>query len=122
MWEGRRGAFRSLTDVFLSIVRLGLGATWKTAVSSTRNIFFYVVRGEIVVNEQAGTHRNLVEFAPEDYAIQIEALEDSLIIFGHAISYQEPVVAQGSFVMNTEQEIKQAYLDYQMGKFGTWKD
>jgi len=30
----------------------------------------------------------------------------------------EPVVAQGNFVMNTEGEIKQAWMDYQMGKMG----
>ena len=30
----------------------------------------------------------------------------------------EPVVAYGPFVMNTEEEIREAYLEYQSGKFG----
>jgi redox-sensitive bicupin YhaK (pirin superfamily) len=30
------------------------------------------------------------------------------------------MVAQGPFVMNTQQEIYQAYQDYQEGKFGIW--
>ncbi|KPQ13318.1 MAG: Pirin-related protein, partial [Algoriphagus marincola HL-49] len=38
----------------------------------------------------------------------------------HALPFNEPVVAQGPFVMNTEDEIREAYRDYQRGLFGTW--
>jgi quercetin 2,3-dioxygenase len=31
---------------------------------------------------------------------------------------REPVVAQGPFVMNTEEQIRQAYIDYREGRFG----
>lgn len=120
-WEGVKGAFKPLTDVFLSTLHLQTGSTMSTNVATTRNVFFYVVRGEVVLNHQNIPFRSLVEFATEGEALEIEASKDSLVIFGHATPYQEPVVAQGPFVMNTEQEIRQAYHDYQMGKFGTWK-
>jgi len=44
--------------------------------------------------------------------IRIEALEESIILLGHAIPFNEPIVAQGLFVMNTEEEIQQAYADW----------
>jgi len=30
------------------------------------------------------------------------------------------MVAQGPFVMNTQKQIREAYQDYQSGKFGSW--
>lgn len=64
----------------------------------------------------------LVEFNTDEEQIKTEASEESIILFGHALPFNEPIVAQGPFVMNTEEEIKQAYRDYRSGSFGDWKD
>ena len=51
-------------------------------------------------------------------AVTIEASEPALFLFGHADPIPEPIVAHGPFVMNSADEIRQAYADYQAGRFG----
>ena len=44
--------------------------------------------------------------------------EDALVLFCHGAELQESVVAYGLFVMNTEDEIREAYAEYQADKLG----
>lgn len=119
--EGHQGAIRPLTDVFLSTVAMQPGAVWDTTVAAERSIFLYTIHGNIEVNGQTVRHRELVEFAHEGSELHITTDTETLLIFGHAMPFHEPIVAQGPFVMNSVAEIRQAYMDYQMGKFGVWR-
>jgi hypothetical protein len=58
----------------------------------------------------------LVEFGAGD-ALEIEAATQAVFLFGHASPMEEPVVALGPFVMNSADEIRQAYADYRAGRF-----
>lgn len=120
-WNGYHGPHQALTDVFMSTLRLKRGASFKTAIPSGRNIFLYLISGNAVVNGRKIGSTWLVEFENDGEAIEIEAEDESLFIYGHARPYNEPVVAEGPFVMNTQQEILQAYHDYHAGKMGVWK-
>jgi redox-sensitive bicupin YhaK (pirin superfamily) len=116
-----QGAIQPLTDVFLSTVAMQPGAQWLTKVAAERSVFLYTIHGNIVVNGQPVRHRELVEFAYEGSELHIATDTEALLIFGHAMPFNEPIVAQGPFVMNSVAEIRQAYADYQLGKFGVWK-
>ena len=48
----------------------------------------------------------------------VGAIDDAVLLYGHAKPIGAPVVARGPFVMNTEQEIHEAIADYRSGKFG----
>jgi redox-sensitive bicupin YhaK (pirin superfamily) len=63
---------------------------------------------------------NLVGFSNEGEEIKMEALEDTELILGHGEPFNEPIVAHGPFVMNSQKEIMEAMRDYQMGKMGVW--
>ncbi|UII25681.1 pirin family protein [Fulvivirga maritima] len=116
----QKGAFETITDIVLSTIEMKSGAQYDITVPADRNIFFYVVRGNVKVNGTSVSYFNLVEFENAGEEIHIEANENSLILFGHATPFNEPLVARGPFVMNSEEEIEQAYNDFYAGKLGTW--
>ncbi|GAB2530159.1 pirin family protein [Rufibacter soli] len=120
-WNGQQGAFETLSDILLSTIYFQPGAKLTIPVPAERNIFFYIIKGTLTVNGQPVAFRNLVEFNNDGTDLTVEASEDSILLFGHAVPFKEPMVAQGPFVMNTQAEIHQAYADYQAGKFGSWK-
>jgi redox-sensitive bicupin YhaK (pirin superfamily) len=116
-YQGVNGPVPSLTGVFMTTLELKTGGRIVFDDLAGRDVFCYVVRGDVAINGSDVNHFHLVEFGPGDL-IDIEAIKDSVLLFGHAAPIPEPVVAHGPFVMNTVAEIQQAYNDYQAGKFG----
>lgn len=119
-WADQKGALQSLSDVQLATVALQKDASWSLTVGADRNVLFYVIRGKLSVNGSEAEANDLVVFDAEGTVIQVQASEDALLLIGHAKPNKEPIAAHGPFVMNTQEEIRQAFVDYQQGKFGVW--
>lgn len=122
-WEGEKGAVDSPTDLSISRIDLLKGGQFSIGIPAERAIFFYVVRGAVQINgDKEVNFRTLVEFAHEGENLEIKAQEDAILLLGHGKPFNEPVVAHGPFVMNTQEEIRQAIRDYQAGKMGMWQE
>jgi redox-sensitive bicupin YhaK (pirin superfamily) len=111
------GAFETSTGINLSTVFFEREGVFTVNIPKEHNILCYVIKGEIKINGEIIQSLHLVEFNNDDEELRIEALAESTVLFGHAEPFNEPVIAQGPFVMNTVEEIEQAYADYQQGKF-----
>jgi quercetin 2,3-dioxygenase len=117
-WKGRQAPIQSLVDIHMVTLSFTAGGRVTAPVTLGRNVFLYVVRGSVnVAGEKAETF-HLVELNDDGDEVQLEATSDAIVLFGHAQPLGEPVVAHGPFVMNTRDEIRQAMVDYQAGKFG----
>ena len=116
-WLGVKAPIQSLIDIHLAVVHLPAGATFQTRVAPGRNVFLYVVKGDVSVAGTPVPQWNLAALGDGD-AVEITAASDAVVLLGHARPIDEPVFSHGPFVMNTRDEIIQAIQDYQSGKFG----
>lgn len=116
--QSEKGAFETLTEIHLSTLFFQSGGVFEISVPLDHNILCYVIKGEIKVNGEIIQALNMIEFNNDHETLRLEAMSESIVLFGHARPFNEPVVAQGPFVMNSMEEIDQAYKDYEQGKMG----
>lgn len=57
-------------------------------------------------------------FARDGSQVRLEANNDAVLLILSGEPIDEPIVGHGPFVMNTDAEIHQAFVDFQSGKFG----
>jgi hypothetical protein len=118
-----RGAIESRTPILYLHLTLAPGATHLQAVPSTFNAFAFVIRGQARFSdqEQPQGEGRVVVFAQDGDEVFISnpAAEPAelLLIAGEPIG--EPVERHGPFVMNTRDEVMQAFRDFREGKMGT---
>ena len=114
-FRGTKGPAKTFTPVTLLVVELEKGNSVKLELREGHSSALYVGQGK--VNEAAESELVLLSRAGEDFVLEAE--EDSIVFVMSGAPIDEPVAGYGPFVMNTPQEIQQAYRDYQAGKLGT---
>jgi redox-sensitive bicupin YhaK (pirin superfamily) len=87
------------------------------------NTALLVVEGNIKVNDDEKVPADhFVLFENKGETFTIEAFEKSLVLIMSGEPLNETIAAQGPFVMNTRQELLQAFDDYNNGRFGYLED
>jgi quercetin 2,3-dioxygenase len=116
-----KGAASTFTPVNLLNAKLNKGAEAEFSFPANYNTALLVIEGSVKVNNNDETvpSDNLVLFENDGESFNIKALENSIVLILSGQPINEPIAAQGPFVMNTREEIFQAVQDYHNGKFGS---
>lgn len=119
-YDGHRGPARSFTPIDLWDVRLRRGKTASLALPEGRTVAVVVLQGTVQVNGDAiAREAQFVLLDRNGGEIAVEANGDASLLILSGEPIDEPVVMHGPFVMNTQEEIRQAMADFQSGRFGT---
>jgi len=124
--DGRGGSVHGpivqpATDPLYLDIALDAGAGWGYALPEGHNAFAYVFEGEVALGEGEDA-RPLVahemgvlgggewlDFRAGDAGARL------ILVAGRPL--REPVARHGPFVMNTREELMQAFVDFQEGRF-----
>lgn len=118
-FAGTQGPAHTFTPIDVWDLRLNAGKVVKLDLHAGRNTALVILSGTVRVNgEEVARQGQLVLFERDGDQITLESNFDAKVLLLSGEPIDEPIVGHGPFVMNTEQEIHQAFADFQSGKFG----
>lgn len=117
--NGLKGPITGLSPLAAASIEMQQSGSISINITNNFESLIYILSGKVKIKGYGEVeHHHAVVFEMEGDAIELEALEDTRILYLAGESINEKMVAQGPFVMNSETEIMEAYRDYQMGKMG----
>lgn len=117
--NGAKGPASTFTPVNVFDVDLKAGNTAEIALPTGHNAAVVLLKGDVTLDgSQLSGEARIATLSRDGEGITLIAAEDSklLVLSGEPIN--EPVASYGPFVMNTQEELVQAFEDYKSGRMG----
>ena len=116
---GAKSKIETLFPVFYFHIKMNAGCRMTIPTDPTHNAFVYVISGKIETEGRKEINANqVVLYERGDSDVNLFSAQDAEILMLGGRPHNEAVYAYGPFVMNTEEEIRKCYSDYQSGKMG----
>lgn len=110
---------RAHTEPLYLDIELAANASFEQLLPPGHNAFIYVFRGKVLADDQCVTQSRMAILANDADAdgVKIIAGEPSRVILIAGRPLNEPIAQYGPFVMNTQDELRQAVEDFRSGRF-----
>ncbi|HSU27915.1 MAG TPA: pirin family protein [Chitinophagaceae bacterium] len=118
-FENLKSNVPAYSKQFIWHIRLEHGKQFRIDTESGLEYGVFLPLQPAIINAQQFEQGEFIEFDRDAGTIEVSSTktEADIIIFGGE-KYTEPIIAHGPFVMNTQEEIIQAYRDFHTGKYG----
>jgi hypothetical protein len=118
-YKGKKGTASTFTPINMFNVKLNKAGKADFRFPANYNTVLLVLEGTITINgkEEVPTD-HMALMANDGETFEIEANEEALVLVLSGEPINEPIEAYGPFVMNTKEELKEAFNDFNNGKFG----
>jgi len=111
------------SDLAIWTVKMAPGATWQLPAAvgkgTRRQLFFFGGSTLTIDGESVGVGSAIEVNCSAPVELNNGSRESEILLL-QGLPLEEPVVQHGPFVMNTLDEIRQAYVDYRETRFGRW--
>ncbi len=122
-FKGIKGTASTFTPIHMYNIRIKKNQTIEFDLPANFNTGILLIEGQVNVNgTQTVTVDHFILFKNEGETISISAEDDSILLVLSGEPINEPLIAYGPFLMNTKEEVLQAYDDVNKGKFGVLED
>ena len=121
-FAGTQGAASTFSPVNLWDIKLNAGKSVELIVPAGHNTMLFVRQGKVALGGTVIGAADMALLESEGTRIKLQAQEDTSLLLMGGEPIAEPIAASGPFVMNTEQEIRIAMMDYQSGRMGRMAD
>jgi redox-sensitive bicupin YhaK (pirin superfamily) len=121
-FQGTRGPAKTFTPIDVYDVRLNHEGRVTLDLPARHNLAVLVLKGDANLNGTEVTELDFAVFANDGERVEVLADGETQLLVLSGEPIEEPVVQYGPFVLNTEQELFDAFRDYERGKFGYLAD
>lgn len=117
-----KGAASTFTPMHVYNLYLASDAKLSFELPENYNTGILMIEGNATINGEEVKQDHFVLFKNSGTEITVKTTDNAKLLVLSGMPINEPLVAYGPFLMNTKDEIIQAYEDVNSGKFGVLED
>lgn len=119
---GVKGPGKTWSPIIAAVVRIGAGGEANFNLPTNFNSTVLIVEGAANINGSSAPADHLVVFRNDGDEMTATSANGATLLVLSGEPLNEPIAAYGPFLMNTHEELQQAFRDVAAGKFGVLED